>query len=224
MSEPTERLVQSLASDLAAVRPLPPLRRMLAGIGGLGLVAFGFAFWLRGASPQPFQVASSHPAYLCIWIGLLAVAVGGLVAALAGAVPGRRVAARTGVALMTAGALLAIAVGGLLAFAGAEAGGAAAAPRAAGICASLALALGIPAAVVGLGFVLRGWPARPLACLLAAAMGAGALGACVTHMTCVQVDALHLMLGHVLGPLFGAALLALPLQVLARSGGRARAA
>jgi hypothetical protein len=224
VSEPSERLVQSLASDLSAVRPLPPLRRMLGVIGLLGVAAFGFAFWLRGTSPQLFQVASSHPAYLCIWIGLLAVAVGGLVAALAGAVPGRQLEARTGVALMTAGALLAIGVGGLLAFTGTDAGGAAAPPRAAGICLSLALALGFPAAVVGLGFVLRGWPARPLACLLAAAAGAGALGAFVTHMTCVQVDALHLMLGHLLGPLLGAALLTIPLQVLARGGRRDRRA
>lgn len=221
MSEPTERLVQSLASDLAPVRPLPPLRRALAVIALLGVAALGFAFWLRGASPQLFQVASSHPAYLCIWLGLLAVAAGGLVAALAGAVPGRQVEARTGAALMAAGALLAVVVGGLLAVTGAEP---AAPPRAAGICLSLSLALGLPAAVVGLGFVARGWPARPLACLLAAAAGAGALGAFVTHMTCVQLDALHLMLGHLLGPLVGAALLAIPLRSLTRRVRRDRGA
>ena len=46
----------------------------------------------------------------------------------------------------------------------------------------------------------------------------------VTHMTCVQLDALHLMLGHLLGPLVGAALLAIPLRSLTRRVRRDRGA
>jgi hypothetical protein len=84
----------------------------------------------------------------------------------------------------------------------------------------MALTLALPAAVVGLAFVLRGAPARPLACLAAAAAGAAALGGFATHVTCMQFDPTHLILGHALVPAIGALLLALPVWALCRRAAR----
>jgi hypothetical protein len=63
---------------------------------------------------------------------------------------------------------------------------------------------------VGLGFVLRGAPGRPLASLAAAGAGAMALGSFANHMHCVQFDAAHLLMGHALAPLAGVVLMGVP--------------
>ena len=216
MSPGSERLVEELARDLEPVRPLPPLRRMVAVVLGVGAAAAAAGVAYLGANPDLADVAQGYPGFVAIWVGLLLVAVGGVVAALAGAVPGREPEARAAFGVTALGAGVAVGLGGILVLNGPEAAVPAAPAWASGLCASLAALLSLPAAAVGLGFVLRGAPGRPLASLVAAASGALALGSFANHMHCVQLDAAHLLMGHALGPLLAAALLAVPVWWVVR--------
>lgn len=215
--DPTRSLVRTLVEDLRPVRPLPPLRRALALVLGVGAVAGGAGLWLLGANPELLAVASRYPSFAVIWAGLLVVAVGGVTAALAAAVPGRDLEARVAFTVTTAGAVTAVGVGGAMALLGPASGVPAAPASAAGLCASMAMLLSLPAAAVACGFVLRGAPGRPLASLAAAAAGAVALGAFANHMACRQHDALHLLFGHALAPMFAALLFAMPAWFWLRS-------
>lgn len=215
--DPTGRLVRTLIDDLRPVRPMPPLRRALALTLGVGAAAGAIGLWLLGANPELLAVASRYPSFGVIFAGLLVVAVGGVTAALAGAVPGRELEARVAFAVTAVGALTAVGVGGVMALLGPASALTPAPAFAAGLCASMAALLSLPAGAVACGFVLRGAPGRPLACLAAAAAGVVALGAFANHMACRQHDALHLLVGHALAPLFGALLLAAPAWLWLRS-------
>jgi hypothetical protein len=218
VSEPsTRRLVRSLVDELRPVRPLPPLRRALALVLVVGAVSGAIGLRLLGANPELLAVAAAYPSFAVIWAGLLVVAVGGVSAALAGAVPGREPEARVAFGVTAVGALGALGVGGALALLGPAARLDAAPAGAAGMCASMAGLLALPALAVAWGFVLRAAPGRPLACLAAAAAGAVALGAFANHMACRQHDALHLIFGHALAPAFAALLLSLPAWLWLRS-------
>lgn len=208
MTPSSERIVEELARDLQPVRPLPRLRTMALGVLGVGGVAAGLGVLFLGANPGLAEAARRYPSFAVIWAGLLAVALGGLVAALAGSVPGREREARVAFGVTSVGAFVAVVVGGLLAFRGPEAAVPAAPLLASGLCASLAVLLALPAVAVAVGFVLRGAPGRPLASLAAATSGAMALGAFANHMHCVQFDAAHLLMGHALVPLTAGLLLA----------------
>lgn len=220
--DPTRSLVRTLVEDLRPVRPLPPLRRVVALVLAVGAAAGGAGLWLHGANPELLAAASHYPSFALIWAGLLVVAVGGVTAALAAAVPGRDLEARVAFRITAVGAVIAVGVGGIVALLGPASGVPAAPATEAGVCASIALLLGLPAAAVACGFVLRGAPGRPLACLAAAAAGAVALGAFSNHMACRQHDALHMILGHALVPVFAALLVAAPAWLwLRRREGRA---
>ncbi len=209
-STSSERLVEELARDLEPVRRVPPLRRTTAIVLGVGAVAGVVGLAVTGANAELGEAVRRYPSLLAITAGLLLVAVGGTVAALAGAVPGRESEARAAFWVTVVGAAVALGVGGLLAFTGPEASIGAAPIGAAGMCASIATMIALPAAAIGLGFVLRGAPGRPLSCLAAAAAGSVALGSIANHMHCAQFDAAHLVLGHALAPVLGILLLALP--------------
>ena len=63
-------------------------------------------------------------------------------------------------------------------------------------------------------FAGRAAPFRPLVLVLAAAAGAAALGAVITQAACAMPDFRHLMIGHVLAPIAGVAVLTLPLLIV----------
>ena len=172
--------------------------------------------WITGAWPRFGESAFwSDPISVAILIGLSAAAAGGVVAALAGAVPGREPLARAG--RIGAGAAVVWSIGcGLWAVAGGES--AAAASPFAGIasCFAHALALAIPAALA-VGFYLsRGAPQRGSIDAGIAAAAAAGLGAVAVHATCGVGGGLHLLLGHCATPIVAGLLFALPLAGLVR--------
>ncbi len=213
MSEPRSLdLIRELARDLEPVRPIAPLRRALAGVVLVWLAAAATALAAAGVQPQLFAGLSAKPGVAAVLAGLAVAGLGGLVASLALAVPGREDAARRGLAIGAAG--LAVAAGvGMLLFSTSP--GADAASWAGGrdhlACLVFATAVGaLPAAGVVL-FAARAAAARPLVLVLAAAAGAAALGAVAAKVSCARVDYAHLVVGHVLAPVVAALALALPL-------------
>jgi len=224
VNERTQRLLQFLVDDLTPVEPLPPLRRVIGVVLAVGGVSMAVGLVLLGSRPHLLDAATHHPVFGVIALGLPLVAVGGLAAALAGSVPGREMEARVASLLMAVGALTALGGGALLAFSGSAAATGLGPVEILWMCASSGLVLGIPAAAVGIAFVLKGWPAHPLGALVAAAVGATALGTFAIHLSCQQLGAGHLIVAHFLLPAGLALALALPLRALVRWVIRRRAA
>jgi hypothetical protein len=202
----TESLLSELARDVEPVRPLPPLGRV-AGVvlGSWGAVVA--LHWSLGGAPDFSEVGAPDPLHRAILAGLTLAAVGGLAATLARAVPGRERIARLGLTGLAAGFLLAVvAVGSGFLMAGSNVG---ASPSQAFACLVRAALLGLLPALLGLGWLVRAWDARPAAGAAVASVGAAALGALAVHAGCMERDALHMLLGHVLGPVAAAGLLGL---------------
>ena len=157
----------------------------------------------------------SDPVFLVVLAGLATTAAGGILAALAGAVPGREGEARLGRRILGVGLLLA--AGGVLWGVGRADALEPALPIASSLrCGGRAAALGLVPALVVCVFLARAFERRPLLGAACAALGALGLGAVAAHASCSGGGPLHLMIGHWLTP-FGAALvLALPLSLLVR--------
>jgi len=215
----TETLVRELTDDLQPVRRIPRLRTvalLVLAVGGAAAAAntaiTGWPFPLVTA-----RLPSGEGSFLMMLAGLALAAGGALVAALAGAVPGRDVAARSGRLSAVVG--VALAVGGATWWALMTGAKEAVLPLSSCFgCASHALALALPPAlVVGL-FLGRALARRPLALSAFAATGVLALGAGFVHASCTDGGALHVALGHVVAPLVLAPLLAWPLSWLASRG------
>lgn len=202
----TEDLLRELAHDLPPVRRLPPLR--VAGAGVLAAWLAGAVSYtsLFGVSRVSESGGVGDPVYLLILVGLALAAAGGLPAALARAVPGREPTARAGAFVLAAGLLLA-AGGGLtgVAQAGGLTGGGGLA------CLGRAALLALAPGLVTCAFLARAWQRRPGPAALAVALASLALGAVAVHASCVAEGGAHRLVGHVLGPLLTAGLLALPL-------------
>ena len=157
----------------------------------------------------------TDPVFLVVLMGLAVTAGGGIVAALAGAVPDREVEARRGRLALIVGVLLASGgvVGGLVQADAVET----ALPFASSFrCGGRAAALGVPPAFVVCFFLARAFERRPLLGAALASLGALALGALTVHASCSGGGPLHLLLGHWLTPFAAALVLALPLSLLAR--------
>ena len=212
----TENLVGELVRDLRAVRPIPRLRAALTGIAlvfALALLADALlAGWRPRFGPGAYW---GDPAFVIIFAGLAATAAAALVTALAGAVPGRNVLTRRSrhVALLGVAVVL---VTGLVRLASAAAGGPGM-PLAQHLsCAGHACALGLVPALFACGFLARASTRRPLVAAGVSALGAVSLGAVAIHAACGARGAPHWLLGHTLGPIALAAVLAIPLAALLR--------
>ena len=219
--DPTRDLIRDLAGDLTPVRPLPPLRFVAAAVFLLWLAIGVVGIAWKGLAPTFWSTLAMPISAGGIFAGLLVAGIGGVLAALALAIPGRERLARAGFALGGAGMAIAAGVGFALI---------ARAPLVAWRwpeghdfpCLATALLVGlVPALALG-WFGGRGAPFRPLAIALAAATGAAALGGSVAQATCPAGDPMHLMLGHVIVPAVGAFALALPLLVAIRRGERSQ--
>jgi hypothetical protein len=206
MSErPTDDLVRALASDLAPVRPIPPLRAMVAAL--LGLAAGGGALAVAltgGLRPDLGQRLAGDGVFAGAALALALACAGGSLAACAGSVPGRDAPARAGLGLVALAALgwcaalllLVAAPGGLRA------------PAAGDLrCLGLALAAGLPGAAAGFAFVRRAAPRRGLAYVLAA-LGAVAVGGLALHLSCPSPEPSHWCWAHAGAPLAAALLVA----------------
>ena len=217
MSErPTESLLSELSRDLAPVRPMPRLRTLVL----VGLGAFALTLAVDGLLGHPLPlvaagVAWADAGFLSLLAGLLLTAGGAIVAALAGAVPGRERAAAAGWRVAVAGVAVAASAAcwAFLRSAGADFGGA---PDMGLECAGRASLLGVVPALVLCVFLARAFEQRPLLGAGAAAVGALALGAAAVHASCANGGVLHVLLGHWLTPFAAALLLAAPLSLVVR--------
>jgi hypothetical protein len=202
----TETLLQELSRDLAPVKPLPSLRVtacVLACVFALGVALSGaLGLPLPGLAPG---VPWASTAFLAVALGLVALALGGLTAGLAGSIPGRGALEQAGRRLAWAGL---------------------------GICAAAALVwcltpgalrTEVPLSATWMFFARAGalaaLPALAASIYLARAdehrlrmgavwlwLGAVALGASAVHASCSAGGAPHILLGHLVEPLVAAAL------------------
>jgi len=219
-AESTRELLRELASDLTPVKPLPRLRFVAAavllawlaiGVGGIALEGLAPTFWQTLAVP----ISAGG-----IFVGLLLAGLGGVLAALALAIPGREPLARAGLALGGAGVAIAAWVGFALV---ADSSLAWRLPRAGDLpCLLTALVISLAPALALAWFSGRAAPFRPLALALAAAAGAAALGGSVAQACCGSDQAMHLLLAHALVPALGVFVLTLPLLVAIRGSERSQ--
>lgn len=209
--EPTDRFVRELAQDVAPVSTIPRLRTALVCVLGVWVIAF-VAMVLLGSGGAAPEGAISHvdPRFLLMGAGFGVFAVGAMLRALAGAVPGRESTARIGVRVSSVG-LAAVAIAGVWALL--------AGPAARGevdlggclVCMSHAVMLGLlPMIVVGL-FLVRAYVREPILAAVFAATGTIALGAVAVHLSCQAGGWLHIVLGHAFAPFAVGCVLAVPI-------------
>lgn len=213
MIDPTERLISSLGDDLVPVRPLPRLRTVCAVVFVIAVALIAFVS-VSGVGRIATQALSSSSLYLACGVALIVAGVAGTISALAAGVPGRE-RLGDGATLLTALALVA----------GAAACGfaiglhsTASPPGLDGECFRSATVLSVFPAGVILGFLLRGWIARPLLAAGIALLAAGALGSMIVHLHCGFLDPRHLLLGHLSVPVVWALVGLYPVFVLTRRG------
>jgi len=213
----TEELAQQLVGDLSPLKPIARLRVAASTVVALWIAAVGATSWMTGTWPRVGDTAFwSDPIRVAVLLGLGVAAAGALVAALAGAVPGREPLARAG--WICAGSAAIGLVGcGLWAVAGRGGEPVGGSFAASASCLAHALALAIPGALAASFFLSRGAPQHRLVASGIAAAGAASLGAVVVHATCSVGGGFHLLLGHCLTPVFAGLLLALPLAGLVRN-------
>ena len=213
-SRSTEDLVQDLAHRLTPVQPVVRLRVAGASV----LLAWCFAVvasWLLGGGVP--TLASDWPrgdlAFWSILLGLAIAAIGALLAALGSAVPGREGATRAGRVTALAGFAWLFGAG-LLGFVDSRIETPAAMLAGSSPCLLSGLALGLPSVLIACLFLSRGVAPNLRIAVALAASGSAALGAFAVHAICPVTSGYHVMLGHCLAPIVGAALLAVPLAAL----------
>lgn len=209
----SEDFARELTAGLVPVRPIAPLRRVVA----LAIVTWAAAIAARSALGGQLPCVGvdcswRDPVFSGLLLGLSFAAVGGLVAALAHAVPGREHLAAIGAIALLGGVALALTSGALALWLGA-------APQraplaAAAGCSARAVALGIVPAVLACGFAARAFERRPGRGAALACLGGVALGAVAVQLTCGGGDPRHLLVGHALAPIGAALLLAVPCAAL----------
>jgi hypothetical protein len=211
--DPTERLISSLGDDLRPVHPLPRLRTVFAIVLGIAVASIAFVS-LSGAGRIATQALSGSSLYLACGVALIVAGCAGTISALAAGVPGRE---RLGEAATLAAALALLAGAAACGFAmGLQASSS---PPGLDVqCFSVGTVLSVFPAGVILGFLLRGWIARPLRAALIALLAAGALGSMVVHLHCGFVAPRHLLLGHLSVPVVWALVGLYPVFVLTRRG------
>ena len=211
----TESLLGELARALPAVRPLPSIRKVAAGV----LLVFGVAIvlngWLGFPVPDFGRAVWTDFHFLALLCSLLAVAAGGTLAALTGAVPGREPEAQVATGVVIVGLLSAVAVGVAASLAPGEL--ADSLPIQSSImCIERGAALGLLPALAACFFLGRALPRRPLFACGLAILGAVGLGACFVHASCSAGNALHALMGHASAPLVATLVLLLPCALLVK--------
>jgi hypothetical protein len=211
-ADPTRDLIRELVRDAAPVQPLPRMRFVATSVLLLWLALGVIGVAVKGLAPTFWETLAMPVSAGGIFAALFVAGVGGVIAALALAVPGRESLARAGFAVGAGGVLLAAGVGIALLMRS---------PLVEWrtpdlqdvVCLALALAVGLAPALALGWFAGRAAPFRPLVIALAAGAGAAALGGSVAQATCPASDPWHLLFGHVLVPAAGAFVFTLPLLV-----------
>jgi hypothetical protein len=203
----TETLLQELTRELAPVQPVTSLRVVacvLAGVFALAVAASGvLGLPLPGLAPGvPWDSAS----FLAVLLGLGALALGGLVAGLAGAIPGREALAQSGRWLGWAG--LGVCAAAALTWCLSPGALRSDVPLFATLtCFARAAALAAFPALAASIFLARAYERRARMGGVWIWLGAVALGASAVHASCSAGGAPHVLLGHLLEPLAVAALM-----------------
>ncbi len=211
-----EDRIRTLTQSLRPVRPIPPLRAVVAAGAMLWLAIVLASQWLGDSRIRPLDHPDwSDPGFLSILAGLALVALGATIAAIASSVPGRAATTRAGLACAALGGLVAI-TSGLLATPVADLGFDVEEIFACLSCISHSAILGILSALVSCGFIAYAVLRRPGAATSLAIIGGVALGAIVVHASCEATGGAHRLVSHVLAPLIVAAVLTLPVSLATR--------
>ena len=210
-------IVDSLVEDLQPVHRLPRLRIVLVGcaalwiLGWLGLIAIE----VMPARLREFDPWGEGALAIAIAGGLLGVGIGGLLAGVAGAVPGRGAAGRLGAGVAGLGALVAVGAG--LAYVSQAGLGSGSIWQAIGgvDCPVRAALLSAAPAAGAFALLAQGLP-RSAATLAFAGFGAAGLGALAMALVCPGAAGAHVLFAHVLAPLWVCLVLAAPTWWLLR--------
>lgn len=212
-----EDRIRDLTQTLRPVRPIPPLRGVVAAGAGLWLACVLALIWTGDVRPRPWNHPDwSDPGFLSILAGLALVAIGATVGALAESVPGREATARAGRVAAALGGLVAI-LGGLLSTSAAGLGFDVGELLACLSCISHAAILGLLSVLVSCGFIAYAVLRRPGASAALAIVGGVALGAMVVHVTCEASEGAHRLVSHALAPWIVASILTLPVSLATRA-------
>jgi hypothetical protein len=185
-----------------AERPLEPWMYAIALNAWLGfpMPSFGRAVW-------------SNFLFLGLLSCLAAVALGGTLAALTGAVPGREPEGHVAAGVAIAGLLGAIAAGIAASVASGEFGESLPIQSSL-MCALRGAGLGLLPVLAVCLFLGRSLVRRPTFAAALALFGATGLGACFVHASCTAGNAVHMLLGHAAAPLSVTLVLLVPCVLL----------
>lgn len=210
----TDRLVSGLVADLAPVRPLPRLRSGFAVVLSVWATLLGVVL-LSHWHETSVTHGLGDGAHLASFVGLLVASFSATLSALAAGQPGRERTERAGL-LGCAVGLLSAALACLIAMGARDMGAPPPPPGADAICFRSGVLLSLLPAGVLLGFLVRGWTARPFRASLVAALAAGGLGAAIVHLGCDVLAPRHLLVGHLSVPIVLGLLALYPVGVLLR--------
>jgi len=199
----TRQLIDQLAADAAPVAPLPRLRTSVAWLVGLGLVIASSAVALLGNASTERLSDATFPAVLA---GLACVAVGGCLAGLASAVPGRDAARRSGLALAAAGAVAAL--GSVLLALPGHAGPGQGFYVEAAYCVGSGVSFSLVPVALAVWLARRAWVLSPWLTTAMLLLGTTAGGAVAVQLICPLSDPWHVLLGHDGVPLIATAIAA----------------
>lgn len=203
----TEALALELVDDLEPVRRIPRLHTVAALAVGVWAAGFAAAWALGGPAPA---AGALGPLRVLVFLGGGLAAGGGLASALGSAVPGCGHWVRRGGALLGGGAALSVLAAGLAWVRSAGVSPEALPSPPALPCVVRATALALLPGLVALGFAARAYAMRPALTAALGTLGALSLGALAVHASCAASGARHVLLGHALGPLGVALVLAGP--------------
>jgi hypothetical protein len=194
VSKSTLQLIDELATDLRPVRVIPPL---WLGVSGVLAAAFATAVIVlvtHGAKPGLWDALATVQ-FSGVLAGLFVVGVGGCIAGLASAVPGREDIVRLAAAVAVAGLL-----GSVRAVAPDVSWSSARLEPVDLQCVGIGLLLAVGPIAAVLAIAFRGTTVRPRVTATMTVMGASALGALVMHLICPLSDARHFLFSHCLTP------------------------
>lgn len=212
MTQSTDEMIRELATNLTPVKPLGRVRDTVFAALGISLPFYGYWLITSGVRDQLRLGEAPDLVYLTVGIAQLLVAIGGLGAGLAAAVPGREDTARLGRGIFLAGLGLGILVLGTQWSAGT--GVILDVSRSSLQCATAAAMLAVPSALLLARFTVRGAARHFPRSLSLACMGAIGVSSAVVHLTCSHAESIHLVLGHGFAPLAGGLVILIALTLV----------
>jgi len=215
----TGELIQELAAELVPVRPIPPMRVVLAGVIGIWLLVAVAGLAILGRNPALLDELADWRGVGAVFLGLGLAGIGGMVAAIALSIPGREGVVRTALATSLGGMALSAGIATALLMRSPVAA-LPASWRGDLTCLGIAFGVALLPALGIVWFAGRAAPFRPLMVTLAAAAGTAALGSVVAQAQCPFLDMRHLLVAHVFAPGIGALVLSVPLLIALRRVGR----